>query len=349
MRPHHLLVPGLLLVTSCAEFELNRGDQGASAPESARDTGNQEADADTDYDGDDTEWESETEQDFLMLAPATTDAYVFVANPDRDTVTRVAVPSLEVITVDVGVSPSVAVTTADYSKAVVFNEGSDDVSILDADTLDEVRVEVREHLNSMELDDQARGSIRLGERTLLFQLVQAPPVGMRELERPSFRPKLMNQDDPVFMGFLGLFTVMAGMFAAYVSAVQTPELVTDFQEVERFAVLHLPPPEPIEIKPEPAPPPVNDGAGQPVPPKPTPKPEVADAGEPQPGEVRRPRTAEEAMALATLLSADAYLRPCELLLLYTADVVPGRPQPGRTYRRASRIFRDGSGFLSPGP
>ena len=149
MRPHHLLLPSLVLVTGCAGISLSY-DQGAEAPRDASDTGYSEADADTDPD-DDTEWESETEQDFLMLAPATTDAYVFVANPDRDTVTRVAVPSLEVITVDVGVNPSVAVTTVDYSKAVVFNEGSDDVSILDADTLDEVRVEVREHLNAMEL------------------------------------------------------------------------------------------------------------------------------------------------------------------------------------------------------
>ena len=125
-----------------AEDQAGRGAYG--------DTGYAEADADSDGDSD-TEWGSETEQDFLMLAPATTDAYVFVANPDRDTVTRVAVPSLEVITVEVGVSPAVAETTADYAKAVVFNEGSDDVSILDADTLDEVRVEVREDLNAMEL------------------------------------------------------------------------------------------------------------------------------------------------------------------------------------------------------
>ena len=106
-----------------------------------------------------TDYEPETEQDFLMLQPATTDSFVFVANPDRDTVTRVAVPSLDVLTVEVGHQPEVAVTTADHRRALVFNKGSDDVSILEAATLAEVRVPVRPGLNAMELSSDGAWAV----------------------------------------------------------------------------------------------------------------------------------------------------------------------------------------------
>jgi hypothetical protein len=93
---------------------------------------------------------SEDEGDFLALEPAATDAYVFVANPSRNTVTRVAVLDLSVITARVGVDPSVALTTPDYSKAVVFNEGSDDLTIINAqDMNDVVTVDLRENYNQM--------------------------------------------------------------------------------------------------------------------------------------------------------------------------------------------------------
>jgi len=94
---------------------------------------------------------SEAESDFMSLRPATTNAYVFVANPDRNTVTRISVPSLEVMTVEVGVEPSIVETSADYSRAVTFNKGSDSVSIVDADTLDVVDVDIRDNLNQMKM------------------------------------------------------------------------------------------------------------------------------------------------------------------------------------------------------
>jgi len=79
---------------------------------------------------------SESENDFMRLLPATTDKYVFVANPARNTVTRVSVPSLDVITVDVGTDPEVVVTTQDYSRAITFNKGSDDVSVINTNNAD---------------------------------------------------------------------------------------------------------------------------------------------------------------------------------------------------------------------
>jgi DNA-binding beta-propeller fold protein YncE len=102
---------------------------------------------------------SEEENDFLGLRPATTNKYVFVVNTERDTVTRISVPSLEVITTSVGIRPSVVVTSSDYSRAVTFNEGSDSVSIIDAESLDVTEVDVRDNLNAMAMSPDGRWAI----------------------------------------------------------------------------------------------------------------------------------------------------------------------------------------------
>ncbi|MCK6504338.1 hypothetical protein L6R53_13200 [Myxococcota bacterium] len=98
----------------------------------------------------------EDEDSFFSLAPAATTAYVFVANPDRDTVTRVAVPSLAVITTEVGDHPIAVATTSDYTKAVTFNEGDDSVSVIDAETLAVSDVAVRANMNAMAMSPDGR-------------------------------------------------------------------------------------------------------------------------------------------------------------------------------------------------
>ncbi|MFH1469013.1 MAG: hypothetical protein ABIO70_31795, partial [Pseudomonadota bacterium] len=83
MRATPTLFTTLLLAAGCAEYSMAED----AAPHANGDTGGDwDADADSDADSDsDTDYGSETEDDFLMLAPATTDAYVFIANPERDT------------------------------------------------------------------------------------------------------------------------------------------------------------------------------------------------------------------------------------------------------------------------
>lgn len=137
-----LLLPALV---ACA------GDQNYLSSE---DDGASYAGEDGDYDqgaSDTGDAGSETEEDQRLLTPATTDTYVFVANPDRDTVTRVSVPALDVVTVEVGNRPDEVATTADYALAVSFNLGSDDISLIDAETLDVTTVEIRPNLNRMHL------------------------------------------------------------------------------------------------------------------------------------------------------------------------------------------------------
>ena len=100
---------------------------------------------------DDDGYEPEEEDDLLALKPATTPRYVFVANPERDTVTRISVPDLAVITTEVGSNPVDVAITPDHSTAITFNLDSNDVSIIDAETLEVQTVAVRSGRNRMVL------------------------------------------------------------------------------------------------------------------------------------------------------------------------------------------------------
>ena len=101
----------------------------------------------------------EQEESFLALLPAATDAYVFVANPDRDTVTRVAMPSLSVITATVGHIPVSVVTTPNFTMAATFNVGDNTVSVIEAATLDVTDVPVRNNMNRMVLSPDGRWAL----------------------------------------------------------------------------------------------------------------------------------------------------------------------------------------------
>jgi DNA-binding beta-propeller fold protein YncE len=147
-----LLAPSASILAGCSEATNYTGADAFYDTASA-------SDGDDYPEGGDSEAPPEHEQDLLLLAPATTDAYVFVANPNRDTVTRISVPSLEVITVGVGVRPTVVKTTSDYKKAVVFNAGSDDLSIVQAESLDVTDVVVRPNLNGLELSPDGRWAV----------------------------------------------------------------------------------------------------------------------------------------------------------------------------------------------
>ena len=91
----------------------------------------------------------EVEDDLLALKPATTPEYVFVANPDRNTVTRISVPGLAALTTEVGVNPIAIAVTPDNKTAISFNMNSNDLSIIDASTLEVQTVAVRAGRNDM--------------------------------------------------------------------------------------------------------------------------------------------------------------------------------------------------------
>ncbi|MEZ4239782.1 MAG: hypothetical protein R3F59_27215 [Myxococcota bacterium] len=93
----------------------------------------------------------EQEEDLLLLPPAQTDVYVFVANPERNTVTRIDVSTQQVDTTEVGVRPDLVLTTDDYRQALVLNRGDDTVTVIEAPTLEKRTVPVRDNLNNMVL------------------------------------------------------------------------------------------------------------------------------------------------------------------------------------------------------
>jgi DNA-binding beta-propeller fold protein YncE len=137
----------LLLLIGCADYSIGmekaaNSDSGWGAAAPSDEDGRSQDSGDAG---------SEQEDDFLKLDPAATDAYVFVANTTRGTVTRISVPSLAVVTAEVGKVPSAVVTTSDYKRAVTLNEGSDSVTIIVAETLATVEVPIRENFNRMSL------------------------------------------------------------------------------------------------------------------------------------------------------------------------------------------------------
>ena len=99
---------------------------------------------------------SETEDASPILLPATTNQFVFVANPDRNTVTRIDVEELTVITAEVGRNPILVETSSDYSKAISFNAESDSISIIDAVSMDVRNVDIRADLNQMKLSPDGK-------------------------------------------------------------------------------------------------------------------------------------------------------------------------------------------------
>ena len=149
----------LLALSACSSYENSMYADAADSGWAGAwdDTGSSEYDPNDD--GDDTDLGSETEDDFLKLSPTATQAYVFVVNSSRNTVSRISVPSLDVLTTEVGVDPQVATTTSDYSRAVVFNAGSDSISVIDAETMESTEVEIRSNFNNMLLSPDGRWAL----------------------------------------------------------------------------------------------------------------------------------------------------------------------------------------------
>jgi len=144
---------------------------------------------------------SEDEAGFLGLEPAVTTAYVFVANPDLNTVTRISVPSLAVITASVGVNPAVALTTADYNTAAVFNQGSDEVSVIDADTLSVDNVEVRENFNNMVMSPDGKWVACFHDAAKEDDASSADSAGTQSYNEVSFVRLGDKQHFPTVVGF----------------------------------------------------------------------------------------------------------------------------------------------------
>jgi DNA-binding beta-propeller fold protein YncE len=101
----------------------------------------------------------ETEVDSLRLRPAQTDVHVFIASPERDSLTRVNVHTQEVRTTEVGRDPQAVQTTPDHRTAVVYNRGEDSVSLVDTESLEQRIVPVRDNLNRLGISPDGRWAV----------------------------------------------------------------------------------------------------------------------------------------------------------------------------------------------
>lgn len=77
----------------------------------------------------------EQEDAFYRTAPAASDRYVFVVNPDRDTLSKINATTRAVYTLPVGLHPTqVSVGSLNPNRAVVLNEADASLSIVDVTT-----------------------------------------------------------------------------------------------------------------------------------------------------------------------------------------------------------------------
>ncbi|MFZ5475781.1 MAG: AgmX/PglI C-terminal domain-containing protein [Myxococcota bacterium] len=79
-------------------------------------------------------------------------------------------------------------------------------------------------LYQIQLNENVRGKVSVGNVTLLFQFVPAPPEPVRQVTAADFRPRMFDDEDPLFMGLLAVFSLIASGFMAWVWTTPLPEV-----------------------------------------------------------------------------------------------------------------------------
>jgi len=162
MRPLDHLTLLFLVATfvlpACASDSLFRG----SSDDDDADPWGDESSFDDDDDGasgdsgSEDQDEPEEEQDFLSTEPRGTDIYVFVANPERDTVSKIDAWTRSIETIEVGDEPTQVLVSSDYLRAVTFNASDDSVSVIDVNTNTVTDLDVREDFNFIQMSPDGR-------------------------------------------------------------------------------------------------------------------------------------------------------------------------------------------------
>lgn len=160
----------------------------------------------------------EEESQFFSLPPASSDVYVFIANPDRDTLTRVDANTLEVRTVRVGNEPTIVLTTPDYRWAVSFNRLDHSVSIVEAATLTRTDVSVRPNFNQMKMSPDGTWVV-LWHDLAARKPNDPKPEGLQSFHEVSFVNVVTREHFPMAVGFnpRGVVFGAGGTLAAVVA------------------------------------------------------------------------------------------------------------------------------------
>lgn len=101
------------------------------------------------------------------------------------------------------------------------------------------------------LSEDDRGKISIGNVTVLFQFVTAPPTAAVRPQRLDFRPRLIQEDDALLFGFLALFSAIGAIFMIWAWNTESPTEMTMDQLDEKWTKLLVQEPAPVvEVKPE---------------------------------------------------------------------------------------------------
>jgi hypothetical protein len=91
--------------------------------------------------------------------------------------------------------------------------------------LEDPSIQKKNGVASLPLDEQDRGKITIDDITVLFQFVSPPPVV--PVQQMDFRPRLIEEDDPVFLGFLGLWSALGVILAIWVWRTEPQQYTLD--------------------------------------------------------------------------------------------------------------------------
>lgn len=183
-------LPALALLIACGGSKYDAADTAAYADTAEAPPG----DASTEPPG------AEDEDPLLRHPPAQTAEYVFVASPERDTVTRIHAATHELRTVAVGSMPRLVRTTPDHARALVLNRGDHTLSVLDAHTLDHAVVPVRRHLNQMALSPDGR-FVALWHDPRAVRPDDPPPEGSQSFNEVSLVDLSDLSHHPMAVGY----------------------------------------------------------------------------------------------------------------------------------------------------
>lgn len=116
-------------------------------------------------------------------------------------------------------------------------------------------VTMKDGVAQLPLTEQDRGKIQIDTATVLFQFVAPPPAkAVKPIQQLDFRPRLLQEDDPVFIGFLGVWSALGLVLAIWVWQSEPLELSIDDVPARfvKLVVAEPPEPPPVELEPEPS-------------------------------------------------------------------------------------------------
>jgi hypothetical protein len=107
-------------------------------------------------------------------------------------------------------------------------------------SLKELSAQSGEEVHYIHLVYPNRGKIVIGDVTILFQFVPAPVESVRKVTRQDFRPRLLDEDDPVFIGTLSLWSAVGAVMLVYAANTEPVDTISIEELPDRFVNIVIP-------------------------------------------------------------------------------------------------------------